>query len=139
MRLTRRKQSDESYDIKLPEGDNWHGHMKLLRTKPDDVLDPSDIKCPGYKNTNTAWWDASQLYGSSEPATQELRTKHPDGKLQLTEKGTEAFIPRDEDGNPSTGFNSNWWIGMELLHTLFALEHNAICDELRKANPSWSG
>ena len=28
---------------------------------------------------------------------------------------------------------------MEMLHTLFALEHNAICDKLRHANPDWSG
>nr|pir related to feebly protein [imported] - Neurospora crassa [Neurospora crassa] len=28
---------------------------------------------------------------------------------------------------------------MEILHTLFALEHNAICDALRKEYPDWSG
>ncbi|KAH8815587.1 heme peroxidase [Xylogone sp. PMI_703] len=132
--------SEKEFDIKLPPGDSWpHGHMKLPRTKPDEVLDSSDIKCPGYKNSNTSWWDSSQIYGSSEAVTRELRGKHPDGKLQLTKKGREAFIPRDENGLPKTGFNNNWWIGMELLHTLFALEHNAICDELRRKYPSWSG
>ena len=25
-----------------------------------------------------------------------------------------------------------------MLHTLFALEHNAICDRLRKAYPTWT-
>ncbi len=113
--------------------------MTLPKTKPDAILDPSDVQCPGYKNTNTAWWDSSQIYGSSEATTQTLRTKDPDGKLTLTEKGTEAFLPRDDSGNPLTGFNTNWWIGLELLHTLFALEHNAICDALRKAYPSWTG
>jgi hypothetical protein len=113
--------------------------MELPRTKPDEMLDKSDIKCPGYKNTNTAWWDASQLYGSSETVTQSLRTKHGDGKLLLTHDGREAFLPRDAAGNVMTGFNSNWWIGMEMLHTLFALEHNAICDMLRGAHPDWAG
>jgi hypothetical protein len=113
--------------------------MILPRTKPDEILDPSDIKCPAYKNTSTAWWDSSQIYGSSEAVTQELRTKHPDGKILLTERGREAFIPRDSDGNPLTGFNSNWWIGMEMLHTMFALEHNAICDKLRQSYPAWTG
>jgi len=28
---------------------------------------------------------------------------------------------------------------MELLHTLFALEHNSICDLLKKSYPSWTG
>jgi hypothetical protein len=40
-----------------------------------------------------------------------------------TVKGME-FLPRYKDGIPQTGFNENWWLGVELLHTLFALEHN---------------
>lgn len=113
--------------------------MELFRTKPDEILDPSDIKCPGYKNENTAWWDGSQIYGSSEAVTQALRAKLPDGKLTLDETGTVSFLPRDKDGNPLTGFHDNWWIGMEMLHTLFALEHNAICDALKAAYPDMTG
>jgi Animal haem peroxidase len=135
-----RNQSDEVINVPLPPGDNWpKGDMKLRRTKPDDILDPSDIKCPGYKNINTAWWDGSQIYGSSEAVTQSLRTTHPDGKLSFTKKGKENFLPRDSAGNPKTGFNDNWWTGMEMLHTLFALEHNALCDMLRRAHPDWTG
>ncbi|KAK3369375.1 hypothetical protein B0T24DRAFT_359845 [Lasiosphaeria ovina] len=131
----------QTLDVPLPAGgDPWvQEHMRLHRTQPDAVLDPSDVACPGYRNLNTAWWDGSQIYGSSEAVTQTLRSKLPDGKLALDERGCAAFLPRDPDGNPLTGFNSNWWIGMELLHTLFALEHNAICDKLRGAYPSWTG
>ena len=32
----------------------------------------------------------------------------------------------------------NWWIGLALLHTLFTLEHNALCDKLREEFPDWS-
>jgi hypothetical protein len=32
----------------------------------------------------------------------------------------------------------NWWVGLSMLHTLFTLEHNAICDQLRAAYPNWS-
>ena len=113
--------------------------MQLHKTQPDSILDSSDVKCPGYKNENTAWWDGSQIYGSSEEVTQSLRTKLPDGKLSLDKIGAVSFLPRDKDGNPLTGFNNNWWIGMEMLHTLFALEHNAICDEIKKAHPEWTG
>ena len=113
--------------------------MELPRTNPDQVLSPTDIKCPGYKNTNTAWWDSSQIYGSSEARTKTLRNLHSDGKFLLDREDREQFLPRDADGNPLTGFNNNWWIGMEMLHTLFALEHNAICDMLRRAYPGWSG
>jgi hypothetical protein len=85
-------------------------------------------------------WDGSQIYGSSEAKTQELRDQHEDGKLLLETRGAEeTFLPRDTEGNPKTGFSDNWWTGMELLHTLFALEHNAICDKIRGAHPDWTG
>jgi len=85
-------------------------------------------------------WDGSQIYGSSEVKTKELRDKHEDGKLLLETRGAEeTFLPRDAEGNPKTGFSDNWWTGMELLHTLFALEHNAICDKIRGAHPDWTG
>ncbi|KAH9219924.1 heme peroxidase [Leptodontidium sp. 2 PMI_412] len=132
--------SEEKFNIPLPSDDKWpQDKMELHKTKPDDTLDPSDIKCPGYRNQNTAWWDGSQIYGSSEAVTRSLRTMNEDGKLLMTNAGREAFLPRDENGLPKTGFNNNWWIGMEMLHTLFALEHNSICDTLRRAYPNWTG
>jgi hypothetical protein len=43
----------------------------------------------------------------------------------------------DEAGLDITGMRENWWVGMGLLHTLFAREHNAVCDELKKSYPSF--
>ena len=40
-------------------------------------------------------------------------------------------------GREITGFTENGWVGLSLLHALFALEHNAICDKLKKHNPLW--
>ncbi|KJZ77188.1 hypothetical protein HIM_03509 [Hirsutella minnesotensis 3608] len=134
------EKSNQEFDIPLPPGDKWpHDHMKLPKTKPDDVLDPSDIETPGYKNENTAWWDGSQIYGSMEGVTHLLRTRDQDGKLALTKDGKLGSIIHGDTGIPATGFINNWWLGLELLHTLFVLEHNTICDMLRKAHPDWSG
>ena len=36
-----------------------------------------------------------------------------------------------------TGFTENAWIGLSLLHGIFAMEHNAICAMLKRHNPSW--
>jgi len=105
-------QGDEQINIPKPPNDAWHGNMTLPRTKPDETLDASDLKCPGYKNANTAWWDGSQIYGSSEAITATLRSKNPDGKLAVS-KEKEEFLPRDAAGNVLTGFNTNWWLGME--------------------------
>ncbi len=37
------------------------------------------------------------------------------------------------------GVNGNWWIGLSVLHTLFAREHNAIVDRLRIDYPAADG
>jgi hypothetical protein len=42
-----------------------------------------------------------------------------------------------EEGVDRTGFSENWWFGLSCLHTLFTKEHNAICDVLRRENPTW--
>jgi len=138
-----KQQTTNDYHVPLPPGDNWpskDGKMTVPKSVPDETLDASDVACPAYRNTQTPWWDGSQLYGASESITRGLRMKHADGKLELREDKREAFLPRDGDtGLPLTGFNNNWWIGLEILHTLFALEHNAICDKLRASYPDWSG
>ncbi|PFH61404.1 hypothetical protein XA68_17456 [Ophiocordyceps unilateralis] len=132
------EKSKDSYDIPLPKGDTWPGgRMDLLKTKPDDILDPSDEQTPGYKNINTAWWDASQIYGSDEKTTRALRGLHEDGKLAQV-PGSEP-ISYDAAGVPRTGFVDNWWFGLHMLHSLWVLEHNAICDRLREAYPRWEG
>jgi hypothetical protein len=97
---------------------------------------------PGYRNKNTHWWDGSQIYGSTEAETQKLRgaCRDRDGRLEVdVENPTgETFLPRNKYGIPRTGFSQNWWLGLELLHTLFALEHNAIASLLRVRNPTWT-
>ncbi|MDB4977249.1 MAG: peroxidase [Myxococcaceae bacterium] len=86
-----------------------------------------------HENEVTHWWDCSQLYGSSREVTERLRG--PGGTLELDRGGLLRLGP---DALPRTGNNSNWWIGLELLHTLFVREHNAICGALARDNPSWT-
>ncbi|KAJ1323728.1 fatty acid alpha-dioxygenase [Microdochium nivale] len=132
--------STEEFEIPLPPGHHWtEDYMSLPKTAVDseNSYKTFDAKCPAYRNINTAWWDGSQIYGSSEAITTQLREGAQDGKLLLNENGVGAFILRDEHDIPRTGFSTNWWVGMEMLHTLFALEHNAICDTLKEAYPKW--
>lgn len=129
----------ESYNVPLPPDDTWPGPaMKVSATQPDEALDATDKEAPGYKNQNTHWWDGSQIYGSNEARTKELRGTAEKGKLYVDIENLSTGLPRDDKGIPLTGFSDNWWLGLEMLHTLFVLEHNAICDALSSHYPSWS-
>jgi len=88
---------------------------------------------PAHENEATHWWDCSQLYGTS-PA-QAARLRGHDGTLELDR----GLLPVGPKRLPETGDSSNWWIGLEVMHTLFAREHNAICAALKREHPSWGG
>lgn len=124
------------FEVPLSPSDPWPEHpMRIERTRPDPTRPPgSDNAPPTYANAVTHWWDASQLYGSDEATLAQVRAG-VDGKLAVRDDG---LLPVDpEKGIDQTGFNDNWWLGLGLLHTLFTLEHNAICDRLKEAYPSW--
>jgi len=123
--------------IPLEENDPWPEHpMHILRTHSDPTRRPDSPNLPPtYLNTATHWWDASQIYGSDEATLAQVRSG-VDGKLVI---GPDGLLPLDPNlGVDITGVNGNWWIGLSMLHTLFTLEHNGICDRLHEAYPGWS-
>jgi hypothetical protein len=75
-------------------------------------------------NATTFWGDASELYGNRGPLAAGLRAG---AKLELVNE----YLPKGVAGLPRTGFTEGWWLGLAGLHTLFAREHNVVCDELR--------
>jgi hypothetical protein len=90
---------------------------------------------PAYANLNSHWWDSSQLYGSDANTATKVRTKIG-GKLRIEPTG---LLPVDPTtGVNFSGFHDNWWIGLAMLHTLFTLEHNSICDLLAHQHTDWS-
>lgn len=129
----------KTYTVPLREGDKWtDSEMKIPRTQEDKPLDKTDEESPAYQNENTHWWDGSQIYGSTEERTMQLRGSSKGGKLTVDVESLDTYLPRDSKGIPITGFYANWWLGLEMMHTLFVMEHNSICDELCKNNPSWT-
>ncbi len=125
---------DDGVDLPLASDDDWpDAHMRVPRTVPDPAPAGS-TRPPAYANPNGHWWDASQIYGSDPAVAASLRTGIG-GKLRLDEHG---LLPVDPvTGIHRSGFTDNWWIGLAMLHTTFTREHNAICDELAAAYPSW--
>ncbi len=132
-----KNQKENPWEIPLSDDDPWPQHpMQILRTHSDPTRTPgaNDVP-PTYLNTATHWWDGSQIYGSDEATMAKVRSGEH-GKLVI---GSDGLLPLDPDsGVDITGVNGNWWIGLSMLHTLFTLEHNVICDRLLEAYPSWS-
>lgn len=124
--------------------DDWQGTrpMLVMRTRPDDTRE--DGLPPVFRNTETHWWDGSQIYGS-RPEIEEWIRSYSEGKLKIGDDGLLPVFTEGHPGNPDgkmtgvdiTGVSGNWWIGLTLLHALFTREHNAICDMLQAENPRW--
>jgi Animal haem peroxidase len=136
------------HKIPLPEGDAWPGgEMTVLRSKTDTLVSNFDAGQPAtYRNTETHWWDASQIYGSSRARQQQVRIDpttgqlRADGKLHLQGDGHLPLEKHIRHGELElAGMNGNWWLGLSVLHTLFAREHNAIVDRLRLDYPTADG
>ncbi|WP_374978034.1 peroxidase family protein [Microbacterium trichothecenolyticum] len=120
-------------EIDIEDGDDWFEKpMRIPRTKVDNTRTDADRDLPPtFLNSNSHWWDASSIYGSTPERREQVRS-HVDGKLVLKD----GNLPLDPaTGVALTGFSENWWVGLGLLHTLFTLEHNAICDRLKKDYP----
>ncbi len=123
-------------EIPLDDSDPWPEHpMRVPRTPADPTRLPGSTKPPAFLNHVTHWWDGSQIYGTDAATLAKLRTGQ-DGKMKVNADGK---LPLDPDtGIDLTAFIDNWWIGMSMLHALFTLEHNAICDALKKEFPAWT-
>ncbi len=137
-----------------------------LGCRPDDQVDkpfvaddstPATFQANGktyplraaktFANKNTAWWDASQIYGYDQTSVQRVKRDPSDpAKLLLqpvSGSGStgELFLPTLQPSDPqqpqwagqeSVAFPDNFTIGMSFLHNLFVREHNAFVTEFRR-------
>ncbi len=99
------------------------------------------------RNTVTAWWDASQMYGFDETSRQRVKRDPADAaKLLLVPVRAGApealgYLPvlqPDDPMNPqwvgqeATAFPDNWTIGLSFYHNVFAREHNQFVETFRQ-------
>ena len=131
--------SSRTDEIPLAEDDPLRSygidHLTVHPSDADPSRRPEDADLPPtFLNEVTHWWDGSQLYGSDWETQRRIRSMQG-GKLRMKDDGTLPLDP--ETGTELTGFSRNWWVGLGMLHTLFAREHNAICDMLAEKYPSW--
>ncbi len=137
--------------------------IEKLGCRPDDQIDKGYVaedSAPGtftsgghtyldrapktMTNTNTAWWDASQLYGFDDTSRQRVKRDPADpAKLLLVPVDGQTgpgYLPYSAPSDPinpewagqeAAGFPDNWTVGLSFLHNLFAREHNSFVAEFR--------
>ncbi len=124
--------ADRPIAVPLAADDEWQQNPMLIPrtvadpTRPDPTSGP-----PTFVNELTHWWDLSSIYGTSEDEARARRTGN-EGHLFL---GADGVIPLPDDPSADPTREPGFWLGMGMLVSLFALEHNAICDKLAEAYP----
>lgn len=133
------------FEIDIKENDDWYEKpMRVNRTQsdPTNAADPSGHPT-AYLNSESPWWDGSQIYGRNLEIQHTVRS-HQDGKLLVDERGLLPLATKEEqaqrgkiDAVEKVAFSNNWWLGLGLMQVIFTQEHNAICDKLKLEYPSW--
>ena len=121
---------EASIDLPLPPGRTWRNTVggaeeTVMRIAAND----------GDGNTVSHWWDGSEVYGSASATAAALREGGGAGARLRLEDG---YLPFDEHGRPRSGFTDSWWLGLSVMQTLLAREHNAVCDALHAEYPDMS-
>lgn len=140
----------EAFDILIPTGDAWFDpSFSGIVTMP---LDRSAyVYADGMRqqiNNITAYIDASNVYGSEEERTHELRTNDGTGKLKTSDGDLLPFNTSGFDnagGSDNTDLflagdiRANEQVGLIAMHTLFVREHNRLAERIATEHPQLSG
>ena len=123
-----------AWKVELDPLDEWPEHpMRIPRARKDPSF-VDDGSPATWTTDDTHWWDGSQIYGSTDEFANTIRA-HEAGKLKI---GPDGLPPRAlEENLDLSDVAGNFWLGLALLHVVFMLEHNAICDRLGEAHPEW--
>jgi hypothetical protein len=128
--------TERAITVPLSADDPWEQHPMLVpRTVADPTRPGGADGPPTFVNKLTHWWDLSSIYGASQDEREQRRT-HEGGHLRIGAGGVVPLPDGDPTRDPTR--EPGFWVGMAMMASLFALEHNAICDRLAKAHPTWN-
>ena len=131
-------ETEDPWELALADDDPWRERpMAIPRTRRDPTSDQDPETPDTFVTADSHWWDGSQVYGSDERFATAARSREGGGKLRVED----GLPPRELEeaaaaGRPSVA--ANLWVGLALLHVVFTLEHNAICERLRCEHPDWT-
>jgi hypothetical protein len=134
-----------SHQVEYEEGEG-SGPLGLSPLRRDDD-EPGTV--PVFLSSQTHWWDASQLYGANERFAAAIHADDWDasGRVKVDDDLLDEIARFVNPAEPVGRGHAerppepvpNLWVGLAIFQVAFAREHNAICDRLRSAYPTWSG
>ncbi len=124
-----------THDIPLDDGDTWHERPMRVPKTPAEPPKVAGVEAAArlHQREHALVGRFGRLW--QQPGSQASLRAGREGKVLVSPSGRLGIDP--VTGREITGFTENGWVGLSLLHGLFALEHNAICDHLKKHNPIW--
>jgi heme peroxidase len=128
-------EGENPWEVECADDDPWFEHpMRIERTRRDPSPDANGGPAT-WVNTETHWWDGSQVYGETDEDVRALRTGES-GKIRIDEHG---LVPEElEHHLDYSVVPGAFWVGLSILHSLFMREHNAIADHLHARHPELS-
>ena len=159
--------SGNCFPIEVPRDDPfWSGRGRTCMEFSRTDLSPPIPNCEGGKreqmNAITHWPDASNVYGSTEKESREVRDNDDTSLLKTTLKGRfglgRELLPQCSDARSNKieacqeicterqrgcsyagDFRVNEQPGLSTMHTIWVREHNRIAGELGAMNTHWNG
>jgi hypothetical protein len=110
--------------------------LKIPRT----IRDPSRPSDPGgfpesHINTQSSWWDATQLYGANRKEQASVREGERSPRLAEEFAPGQRMRPLAEERPPDPIDEPGMWLGLLMLYRLFVKEHNHIAGRLAAEHP----
>ena len=133
---TRRASWTHTHDIPVAAGDSWHERPMRVPRTPADLAEGRRLDAPARLHQRelalVGRIAGLRLHDVGAGVAARRARRQGAGRRRRPARGRPGHRPARSPGSPRTR-----WIGQSLLHGLFALEHNAICDRLKRDYPTW--
>ncbi|ODM96552.1 Chorion peroxidase [Orchesella cincta] len=135
------------FPIEIPSSDPFYSRfgqrcMNFVRSRMAPRIDCS-LGYADQMNALTHWIDASNIYGSTDEQTRQLRL-FQGGLLRFSELGDgKMLLPVRNTGQGVVDYRAgddrvNEMQGLMIMHLVWFREHNRLAFELARLNPFWS-